>query len=59
MMGQEVNATMGGKVDGEITVDIKTGALIRNSTVTQMDNSIEVMGMTVSGYRYRWLYCKL
>ena len=47
MMGQEVNATMGGKVDGEITVDIKTGALIRNSTVTQMDNSIEVMGMTV------------
>jgi len=29
MMGQEVNATMGGKVDGEITVDIKTGALIK------------------------------
>ncbi len=47
MQGMEFNAIIGGKVDGEIVVDTRTGLIHTSKSVTEMENSIEIMGMTV------------
>ena len=47
MQGMDLTAVIGGKVDGEILIDISTGRVKKTSSVTEMNNSVEVMGQTV------------
>ena len=47
MQGMEFNANIGGKIDGEIILNINTGMIKTSKSVTEMDNSIEIMGMSV------------
>ena len=47
MQGMEMNMNAGGKVDGEIVVDITNGMVKKRTTVIEPNNSIEVMGMSI------------
>ena len=47
MQGMELNAIISGKVDGQIIVDISTGIVKKNNSVTEMTNSMEIMGMSI------------
>ena len=47
MQGMEMNMNAGGKVDGEIIVDITNGLVKKRTTIIEPNNSIEVMGMSI------------
>ncbi|MEI7472237.1 MAG: DUF6263 family protein [Chitinophagaceae bacterium] len=47
MQGMEMNMTAGGKLDGEIIVDISNGLVKKRTSVVEPSNSIDVMGMSV------------
>ena len=47
MQGMEMNMNAGGKVDGEIIVDITNGMVKKRTTIIEPNNSIDVMGMSI------------
>lgn len=47
LQGMEMNMAIGGKIEGEIIMDISTGMIKKRTTVLEPNNSIEVMGMSV------------
>lgn len=47
MQGMEMNMNLGGKVDGEIILNMATGLVKKRTTIVEPNNTLEVMGMSI------------